>query len=134
MRNYQPRVEPVPFVKNTITVTTALVGIALECLNAEPTKTLPVRVANAGGTLTKEDLAGCLEQRLDNFESAVASVVASVLVEAGMTESTEVLDRTNHSRTGASGSSPAFSWHNAAPLPQHFNMTSTSAAPQADTA
>jgi len=128
------RVEPVPFVKNTITITTALIGISLECLNAEPTKTLPVRVAKAGGTSTKEDLAGCLEQRLENPESAMASVVASVLIKAGIAEPAEVLDRTIHSRTRGIRLIPAFSWHNAAPLPQHFTPVSTSAAPQAETA
>ncbi|MFA5222379.1 MAG: hypothetical protein WC391_08865 [Methanoregula sp.] len=127
------RVEPVPFVKNNITITTAVVGIALECLNAEPTKTLPVRIAKSPGA-SKEDLAGCLEQRLDNPESAVASVIASVLIEAGIAESIEVLDRTNHSRTRGIRLITAFSWHNAAPLPQHYTPSPSPSVPETDTA
>lgn len=113
------RVEPVPFTRNNITVTNALVGIAMECLNAEPKRTLPIRISSPDAA-KNPDLAGALEERLESSGSALAPVIAKVLVEAEIAEPADVPDRASHTIARGVRLLPAFSWHNAAPLPQNY--------------
>lgn len=99
------RVDRLPFTRNDVEITEGIVGITLECLNAEVMRTLPLKTV-ARGTGTHPGLAECLSERRGSDQGGVAPVIAEVLVNAGLAEPAEVLDTATHTQIRGSGSFP----------------------------
>ena len=103
------RIGRLPLVKNNVEVTEELVGIALECLNAETTRTLPVKtvVGDAGRT----GLDRCLGERMGGDRSAEAAALAGVLADAGLGEPAMILDTATHSQIRGVRLLSPWTWH-----------------------
>jgi len=113
------RVGQLPIIRDGCSVTQDLIGVTLECLNAEFSKTLAVTTKQAPENRASEGLNRCLEQRLNLTRSdPSASVITGVLCSAGIAENTEVLDPVSHARSRAVRLLPPWTWHSAsAPAP-----------------
>jgi hypothetical protein len=105
------RVAKIPFMKNGIIVTPELVEVSLECLNAEVTRTLPLRTSAAMMKNRVEGFDRVLELRLGAGGRATAPVLADVLVQAWIAEFAEIQDRCTHTRTRGLRLLPAWRWH-----------------------
>lgn len=116
------RVGRIPFEKDGIEVTGELVAIAMECINAEVVRTLPVKPAARQSGATP-GLIGCLNERIGGDNSAVAPVVANVLVDAGLAETAEVLDSETHQQIRGVRLISPWTWHIASPGPKVFAGT-----------
>jgi hypothetical protein len=104
-------VSQLPFLRSGVNVTGELVGVTMECLNAEPTRTLPLGTPRDAPPGTTPGLDACLEGRLQVQGKIVVPVIADVLCEAGIAETTAVLDRHMHQpRRGIRLLSP-WAWH-----------------------
>jgi len=90
-------VSQLPFLRGGVSVTGELVGVTMECLNAEPTRALPLTTPrdHARGSVA-DGLDRCLEQRRGVPGKTVVPVIAEVMCSAGITEMTEILDRQLH--------------------------------------
>ena len=66
------RVSQLPFLRSGVNVTGELVGVTMECLNAEPSRALASRPrgTHPGGVADGLDL--CLEQRLESREKRLS--------------------------------------------------------------
>ncbi len=104
------RVDRLPFTRNDVEITEGIVGITLECLNAEVMRTLPLKTV-ARGTGTHPGLAECLSERRGSDQGGVAPVIAEVLVNAGLAEPAEVLDTATHTQIRGIRLLPAWTWH-----------------------
>src|SRR5665647_2730893 len=84
------RVSRLPFLRSGVMVTGELIGVTMECLNAEFNKTLAIRTPN---TVEKapDGLDQCIEERLNIPGKTVVAVIVDVLCSAGITETTEIL-------------------------------------------
>lgn len=105
------RVSRLPFQRNNVLVTTELIGIVMECLNAECTKTLPLRVPSGAANTSVEALDRCLEARLRINGKTVVPVIAGVLCSAGIAETTEITDRISHRLLRGIRLLPPWIWH-----------------------
>jgi len=105
------KVARLPFERDGVRITGEVVGVTMECLNAEFSKTLPVMAKVLITAPTPEGLDRCLEQRLDRDGRTIAPVIAEILCRAGIVEKTEVLDRTSHRKARAVRLLPAWKWH-----------------------
>lgn len=111
------RVSRLPFLRGGVHVTGELVGVTMECLNAEPTHTLALstpRDTIAGSVAPGLDT--CLEERLHVTAKDVVPVIADVLCGAGITEMTEVIDRQMHRPRRAIRLLQPWAWHIASTL------------------
>jgi len=104
------RIGRLPLVKDGVEVTEELVGITLECLNAEITRTLPVKTTT-GGSGTRPGLEDCLSGRRGGDQSAVAPVIAGILRDAGLAGQADVLDAATHTQSRGLRLLPAWTWH-----------------------
>ena len=104
------RIERLPFTRNTIEITEELVGVALESLNAEITRTLPLKTIS-GDTGVRPDLAARLTDRMGGNQVAAAAAIAQILIQAGIAEPAEVLDTATHTRMQGIRLLPAWTWH-----------------------
>jgi hypothetical protein len=104
------RIGRLPFTRTGVEITESLVGVTMECLNAEVRRTLPLRtVSRETGTIP--GLGECLSERLGGDLDAAAPVIAEVLVSAGLAEPAEVLDATTHTMTRGIRLLSAWTWH-----------------------
>jgi hypothetical protein len=105
------RVSQLPFLRSGVNVTGELVGVTMECLNAEPSRTLAVTTPRdaPGGVEAGLDLY--LEQRLGIPGKTVVPVIAEVLCSAGITEMTEIVDRQLHRPRKAIRLHAPWTWH-----------------------
>jgi hypothetical protein len=104
------RIGRLPFTRNGVEITESLVGVTMECLNAEARKTLPLRtVSREKGTIP--GLGECLTERLGKDQSDVTPVIAEVLVTAGLAEPAEVLDASTRTETRGIRLLSAWTWH-----------------------
>ena len=108
------RVGPLPFVQDGIPVTLDRIGVTMECLNAEFSKTLTITTKHTEEDRAPEGLDRCLAQRL-NLASGVpcAAVITEVLCSAGIAEKTEIVDRTTHARSRGARLLSPWTWHSA---------------------
>jgi hypothetical protein len=81
-------------------VTGELIGVAMECLNAEFKKTLALRTPPDAAEKPLDGLDRCIEERLKIPGKAVVPVIVDVLCSAGIAETTEIMDRVSHGRPG----------------------------------
>ena len=86
------RVSRLPFLRSGIMVTGELVGVTMECLNAEFTKTLALRTLPnlLDGSDSEDGLDRCLEVRLKIPGKIVVPVITEVLYSAGIAEPAEI--------------------------------------------
>jgi len=104
------RIERLPFTRDGVGVTEALVAVAMECLNAEVSRTLPSKSLTKGDR-TVPGLGDGLAQRLGGDQAAAAAVIADILVSTGLAEPAEVLDATTHTQIRGIRLLPAWTWH-----------------------
>src|SRR5208337_3661294 len=104
------RIERLPFTRKDIRITEGLVGVTLECLNAEVLRTLPM-MAVSRGTITLPGLAECLRERLGDDQEEVAPVIAEILLSAGLAEPAEVLDAATHTQIHGVRLLSPWTWH-----------------------
>ncbi len=110
------RVSPLPFLRGGVTITGELVGVTLECLNAEPTRALAVTTPKDLPAGIADGLDRCLERRLRIPGKVVVPVIAEVLCSAGITDMTEIVDRHLHRPRKALRLLPPWTWHIASTL------------------
>jgi hypothetical protein len=110
------RVSQLPFLRSGVNVTGELVGVTMECLNAEVTRTLAITTPRdlPGGIARGLDF--CLEERLGIPGKTVVPVITEVLCSAGITEMTEIIDRQMHRPRKAVRLLPPWTWHIASTL------------------
>ena len=111
------RVAKLPFTQKGVCISPELVGVALECLNAEVTRTLPLRTSAAMAKNRVDGFDRVLELRLGAKGRDAAAAIADVLVQAGIAEVTEIQDRCTHTRTSGLRLLPAWTWHIASEIP-----------------
>jgi hypothetical protein len=104
-------VSQLPFLRSGVHVTGELVGVTMECLNAEPTRALPLTTPRDGPEGVADGLDRYLEQRLDVQGKPLVPVIAEVLCSAGIAEMTEVIDRKLHRPRKAIRLLPPWTWH-----------------------
>jgi hypothetical protein len=104
------RIGRLPFTRNGVEITESLVGVTMECLNAEVRRTLPLRtVSRETGTIP--GLGESLGERFGGDMGAAAPVIAEVLVSAGLAEPAEVPDATTRTETRGIRLLSAWTWH-----------------------
>lgn len=105
------RVSQLPFLRSGVMVTGELVGVAMECLNAVPAKSLPLTMPAGPKGERGEGLGRCIEERLHIPGNTSAPVIADVLTGAGIAEPALIPDRSaRRERRGIRLVSP-FTWH-----------------------
>jgi hypothetical protein len=109
-------VSQLPFLRGGVTVTGELVGVAMECLNAEPTRTLATSTPRDAPAGIASGLDACLEGRLEVSGKTVVPVIAEVLCSAGIATMTEIIDRQMHRPRRALRLLPPWTWHIASTL------------------
>lgn len=114
------RVSQLPFLRSGVKVTGELVGVTMECLNAEFNKTLAIRTPP--DMIDRSDPQGgldrCLEERLKIPGKTVVPVIAEVLCGAGIAEPAEILDRSVRKPRRGIRLLPTWTWHTSTPLGQ----------------
>jgi hypothetical protein len=105
------RVSQLPFLRGGVTISGELVGVTMECLNAEPTRTLAVITPRDAPEGVAAGLDSCIEQRLGIPGKTVVPVIAEVLCSAGITEMTEIIDRQLHRPRKAIRLLSPWTWH-----------------------
>jgi hypothetical protein len=109
------RVSKLPFQRNGVMVTEELIGVAMECLNAEFKKALPLKTPSDAAPETFRGLDRCMEERLRIPGKTVVPVLAEVLCSAGIGETTEIMDRISHRPYKGIRLLPPWTWHIASP-------------------
>jgi hypothetical protein len=119
-------VSQLPFLRGGVSVTGELVGVTMECLNAEPTRALPLTTPrdHARGSVA-DGLDRCLEQRRGVPGKTVVPVIAEVMCSAGITEMTEILDRQLHRPRKAVRLLSPWTWHIASTLAPSVRLGGT---------
>jgi hypothetical protein len=100
-----------PFDHEDVQVTGDLVTAALECLNAEFSKTLPVLAPAVPVDTISAGLDRCLGERLQADGRTLALVIADLLCRAGIAENSEVLDRSSHQKVRGVRLLQPWTWH-----------------------
>ena len=85
-----------PFERDGVRITEELVAVALECLNAEFSKTLPILAKAVITDPVPPGLDRCLGERL--IPMGALCTGRHRLSRAGIAEKTDVLDRSSHSK------------------------------------
>ncbi|MGA2913846.1 MAG: hypothetical protein ABSE07_10060 [Methanoregula sp.] len=110
------RVSRLPFLRNGVMVTGELLGVAMECINAEFSKTLAIRTPVVAAQKPEDGLDRCIEERLRMPGKTVVPVIVDVLCSAGIAETTELMDRFSHRPRKAVRLLPPWTWHAAPAL------------------
>jgi hypothetical protein len=105
------RVSRLPFLRSGSMVTGELIGVAMECLNAEFNKTLVLRTPQDTVEKPPDGLDRCIEERLKIPGKTVVPIIVDVLCSAGITETTEILDRVSHRPRKGIRLLPPWTWH-----------------------
>ena len=119
------RVSQLPFLRGGVSVTGELVGVTIECLNAEPSRTLAVTTPRDATEGVAAGLDQCLEQRLGIPGKTVVPVIAEVLCSAGITEMTEIIDRQLHRPRKAIRLHTPWTWHIASTMAPSVRLGSS---------
>jgi len=110
------RVSRLPFLRSGVMVTGEVLGVAMECLNAEFNKTLELRTPQDASYKPEAGLDLCIEERLRIPGKTVVPVIVDVLCSAGIAETTELMDRHAHRPRKAVRLLPPWTWHAASAL------------------
>jgi hypothetical protein len=110
------KVSRLPFLRSGVMVTGELLGVTMECLNAEPTRTLPLTTPRDAPENIREGLDRCLEGRLGIAGKTTVPIVFDVLTAAGIAEPAEVRERQNPYPRKGMRLLPAWTWHIASTL------------------
>lgn len=105
------KVSRLPFLRSGVMVTGELIGVTMECLNAESTKTLPLTTPRDPPDGAAEGLDLCLEGRLLGPQKATVPVIAEVLVSAGIAAPAQVIERQFINPRKALRLSEGWTWH-----------------------
>jgi hypothetical protein len=105
------RVSRLPFLRSGVMVTGELLGVVMECLNAEFNKTLALRTQPSVALKPEDGLDRCIEERLSVPGKTVVPVIVDVLCGAGIAETVERLDRVAHRPRKAVRLLPPWTWH-----------------------
>jgi hypothetical protein len=105
------RVSRLPFLRGGVMVTGELLGVAMECLNAEFNKTLELRTLPRAAQKPEDGLDHCIEERLRVPGNTVVPVVVDVLCSAGIAETVELMDRVAHRPRKAVRLLSPWTWH-----------------------
>jgi hypothetical protein len=105
------RVSKLPFERNSVMVTEELIGVVMECLNAEFKKAMPLKTPLNAATETQRGLDRCIEERVRISGKTVVPVLAEVLCSAGIAETTEIMDRIFHRPYKGIRLLPPWTWH-----------------------
>jgi hypothetical protein len=115
-----------PFERDGVRVTEELLAVALECLNAEFSKTLPILTPAVFPAPVPDGLDRCLEQRLNVDGLPLAPVITELFCRAGIAGKTDVLDRSSHRKARGIRLLKEWTWHSASvPLKTVRNITDT---------
>ncbi|MEN6396166.1 MAG: hypothetical protein ABFC78_06770 [Methanoregula sp.] len=104
------RIERLPFTRNGIEITEGLVGVTMECLNAEVKRILPLRAVSRDNGFMP-GLSECLSERLGSDQNATAPVIAEILISAGLAEPADVLDAATRTQTKGIRLLSTWTWH-----------------------
>jgi hypothetical protein len=110
------RVSRLPFLRSGVMVTGELIGVAMECLNAEFNKTLALRTPPDTAEKPPDGLDQCIEARLNLPGKTVVPVIVDVLCSAGIAETTEIMDRVSHRPRKGIRLLPPWTWHAASAM------------------
>ena len=110
------RVSRLPFLRSGVRVTGELIGVAMECLNAEFNKTLALRTPPDTVEKPSDGFDRCIEERLKLPGKTVVPVIVDVLCSAGIAETTEIMDRGSHRSRNGIRLLPPWTWHAASPI------------------
>jgi len=121
------RVSQLPFLRGGVNVTGELVGVTMECLNAEPSRALAVSTPRDAAEGIADGLDTCIDQRLGVPGKTVVPVIAEVLCSAGIAEMMEILDRQMHRPRKAIRLLPAWTWHIASTMAPSVRLGSSGA-------
>jgi hypothetical protein len=110
------RVSRLPFLRSGVMVTGELIGVVMECLNAEFNKTLALRTPLNAAEKLPDGLDRCIEERLKIPGKTVVLVIADVLCSAGIAETTEIMDRVSHRPRKGIRLLPPWTWHAASAI------------------
>ena len=118
------RVSQLPFLRSGVKVTGELVGVTMECLNAEFDKTLALRSRPdmIDGSDSAVGLDCCIEDRLKIPGKNVVPVISEVLYGAGIAEPAEIMDRRVRQPRKGIRLLSAWTWHAAAPFGQTVRL------------
>ena len=105
------RVSRLPFLRSDVMVTGELLGVAMECLNAEFKKKLALHTPSNSAIKTENGLDRCIEERLKISGKKVVPVIAEVLCSAGIAETTEITNRLSHQSRKGIRLLPPWTWH-----------------------
>jgi hypothetical protein len=105
------RVSRLPFLRSGVTVSGELIGVAMECLNAEFNKTLALYTPQNTIDSLPDGLDRCIEERLNIPGKSIVPVIADVLCSAGIAEPAELMDRTSHRSRKGIRLLPPWTWH-----------------------
>ncbi|MDD3135301.1 MAG: hypothetical protein PHF64_02245 [Methanoregula sp.] len=124
------RVGQIPFLHKGVEITREKIGVAMECLNAEVTRTLPLRTSPA---MTKNMIDGfdrAFEIRMGANKKSEAATIADVLVQSGITDIVDVQDRCTHTRTNGLRLISAWSWHIASGVAPEYHSPDPQQEPE----
>ena len=110
------RVSRLPFLRSGVMVTGELIGVAMECLNAEFNKTLVLRTPPDTVEKSLDGLDRCIEARLKIPGKTVVPVIVDVLCSAGIAETTEIMDRVSHRPRNGIRLLHPWTWHAASAM------------------
>lgn len=110
------QVSQLPFLRGGVNVTGELVRVVMECLNAEPTRTLPLTTPRDADPSFARGLDLLLEERMPLPGKIVVPIIAEVLCSAGITEMTVIENRQMHRTRRAVRLLPPWTWHVASTL------------------
>jgi len=110
------RVSRLPFLRSGVMVTGELIGVAMECLNADFKKTLALRTQPDAADKSYDGLDRCIEARLKISGKTVVPVIVDVLCSAGIAETTEIVDRVSHRPRKGVRLLSSWTWHTASVL------------------
>jgi hypothetical protein len=110
------RVSRLPFLRSGVMVTGELIGVAMESLNAEFNKTLALRTPPNTAEKPPDGLDRCIEERLKLPGKTLVPVIVDVLCSAGITETTEIMDRVSHRPRNGIRLLPPWTWHAASAM------------------
>jgi hypothetical protein len=105
------RVSRLPFLRSGVTVNGELVGVTMECLNAEPKKALPLATPRDPAMGLEDGLDRCIEGRLNLPGKTVVPVIFDVLCSAGIAEPVQVTDRRTPRTRNGMRLLPPWTWH-----------------------
>jgi len=104
------RVSRLPFSRDGVDITGDLVTVAMESLNAEVLRALPLKTL-VKGERTVPGLGDCLSLRMGGDKEAAAAAVADVLISAGLAEPAEMSDTKTRTQMKGIRLLSAWAWH-----------------------